>query len=524
MIETPYKVLGAGVATMLGRRGDLAKILTKLEREIPAHTSVVGAKYIGKTVFLHALAEHIRANESRFEICVYWDISRHTPVDDTDFFRSLANQLLLTEVVGKEYEEYFAAGTFEALREVFEDLRDRDKRILIIIDNLDKLLQIGHLSKDAWDNLRTLGELSSVCFVTGSRKRLRELIGSPEIQGSPFWNLFTDLLILGSLNDEDLSDFLASFGENHVTLEKGAISEIENYTNGIPILTSAFCLKLGEETSNGEVLNNFSITERAKGFVQEKLDMLKEIWNDCGEEQGIIEDLAFERINTANVPPRSLANLENNGIVSKKNGKVCRFIKEFLDYEQPQIKDLERLFGAEENFKKNLKKVLRLRWNQLQDVDETLLNYLRIAVENIDDPDVFCTQLRNLAKRAFQLIWKKDLPDGQIPPEWTLGWKQPDKKGNPPEYDPPEGAIPSGRRQLYPLNLMTDTRKVGSSHASRTSYFMLAYLYQIGDFGAHLDDHNIVDGKGYDVPEEFAYTVCLAAIELCFLLTDDLKK
>ena len=89
-----------------------------------------------------------------------------------------------------------------------------------------------------------------------------------------------------------------------------------------------------------------------------------------------LQDLAFKRVNKSSVHGRNLTNLENNGIVSKKNGKVCRLMREFLDYEQPQIKDLERLFRKEENYKKNLEKVLLLRLNQLQEVDETLLSFI----------------------------------------------------------------------------------------------------------------------------------------------------
>lgn len=510
---------------MFGRQSDFKKILGKLERQTPEHTSVIGAKFIGKTVFLNAVVKHLESNSSTFTACIYWDISRYTPTDDADFFKKLAGNLSnLIDQIGDQYGEFFKAGTFETLKDVFDDLQENDKRILIVIDNLDKLLQIGQLSRTAWDNLRTLGELSSVCFVTGSRKRLRELIGSPEIQGSPFWNLFGDTpMTLTAFTDEDWAEILAPFGERQIKLEKGACTELENFTGGMPILASAFCINLWENLSDGANATNETVTEMVNGFVAGKQDILKEIWADCADSQGSIEDLANEKIDKSSIDPKELENLENNGIVLKKNGKVCRLMKEFLDYEKPQIKELERLFGSTENFDKNIKKVLQLRLSQVN-VDETLLNFLRLAVENIYDPKVFCAQLRNLSKRALELIWKKDLPDGKIPDDWVNGWKQTDRKGNDPERHPPEGIIPAGGRQLYLLNLMTDARKAGESCVSRTTYLMLDYLYGVGDFGAHLDDNNLVEGKNYPVPDEFAYTVCLQAIEMCDLLSRDLSK
>src|SRR5262245_45128207 len=79
-------------------------------------------------------------------------------------------------------------------------------------------------------------------------------------------------------------------------------------------------------------------------------------------------------------------------------------------------------------------------------------------------------QMRGLVNRTFALIWDSELPDRRIPQEWVNGWKQPDRDGNRPEQNPPEGTVPTqGGRQCYLLNLMTDPRKTGQTTVSRST-------------------------------------------------------
>lgn len=515
-MKTPYKVLGAGVATMLGRQSDLKKILGKLGRETPEHTSVIGAKYIGKTVFLNAVAQHFEANKGVFDACVYWDISRYTPSDDAEFFKKFASQIEKSiNDVGKDYKEFFEKGTFETLKDVFEDLQEKSRRILIVIDNLDKLLQIGHLSRDAWDNLRTLGELSSVWFVTGSRKRLRELIGSPEVQGSPFWNLFGDTpMILRAFGEEDWSDFLAPFDGRKIVFVKGANAELDNYTGGMPILASAFCMNLWEKLADDQAITNETVVEMSKDFVSEKQDILKEIWNGCGDEQGIIEDLANERIDKSSIHQKELTNLENNGIVLKKNGKVCRLMKEFLDFEKPQVRKIQILFGKTEDFEKNIKRVLQLRLDQIKDLDSQLQFSLQSMVSKMDQPTHFVREIRGLVDRAFVVVWSQEFPDGQIPETFSQRWR----------FSGDDNA-PSGRidrisgnlsTQCYLLDLLTNVEKHGSTRISRAGYLLMSFLKNVGDFGQHLGNYSVLNG--------FVFSVCLSAIEMCELITKDLSK
>ena len=52
MADRPYEVLGARTAPMLGRRKQIERLLRHLTKQTPDHVSVIGPKYIGKTMLL----------------------------------------------------------------------------------------------------------------------------------------------------------------------------------------------------------------------------------------------------------------------------------------------------------------------------------------------------------------------------------------------------------------------------------------------------------------------------------------
>jgi len=213
-----------------------------------------------------------------------------------------------------------------------------------------------------------------------------------------------------------------------------------------------------------------------------------------------------------------LLTLKQRGFVREKGSelKACRTIEQYVKTYKPQATELPRLFSRAVDYNRNIKSVIKLRFGQLDQVDERLIEHIRFAIEKLDKPYLFVNEIRSLVNRAFTVIWASDLPDGRIPAEWTAGWRQLDRNGRPIERNPPEGIIPDeGGRQCYLLSLMTDSRRAGETRISRPTYFMLNYLQSIGDFGQHLGNSHVPDG--------FTYTVCLTAIEMCEQLSRDLS-
>src|SRR5881394_3468545 len=91
MVASPFQVLGTRVARRIGREREWNRLLSLVERN---HVSVLGPKYIGKSVLLLALTEHFEANNEVFRASVYWDLRHGTPDNDVDYFAEFARRLV----------------------------------------------------------------------------------------------------------------------------------------------------------------------------------------------------------------------------------------------------------------------------------------------------------------------------------------------------------------------------------------------------------------------------------------------
>src|SRR2546429_4271104 len=105
MSSEPYLVLKPGIAHLRGRSNEWKSVLRRLEKHVPDHVSVVGPRYIGKTVFLNAVGEYLTTKHDHFDGCVYWNVGHDTPQTDTEFYRKFGHYAskaisIFDEVIG----------------------------------------------------------------------------------------------------------------------------------------------------------------------------------------------------------------------------------------------------------------------------------------------------------------------------------------------------------------------------------------------------------------------------------------
>lgn len=523
MASCPFQILGTRIARRIGRDREFNRLLSQVERN---HLSVVGPKYIGKSVLLLALAEHFQAGNCTFRSSLYWDLKHHTPNDDSQFFSQFASRLVVpVRSVNQEYAAELQGEGVDPLKSikfVLELLNEEHKAILVCLDGCDNLLLGSAVTRNLWDNLRALAEMDSLRFVTGSRRRLRDLCHSPESKTSDFWNIFANPFGLAAMTESDVQEFAGAFAADGVGIGPGALRELFNWSGGIPVILASHCHSLWEIALETKELTKESVDRVGAELHLAQQDALIEIWQDCTEEQRAL----FARVQQEEVTdtePRNatlISSLEARGFLRSDGRKVqiaSRVLGNFVAQGAGgRSNTLATLFGTNEGFVANAKGLLQLRFASLPSGDEELLSYLRNAIENSGDPNVLIRMVRGLVERSFRLIWDKAIPNRQIPTEWSTEWKQPDRDGNQPPNNPPEGSVP-GRlgRQCQLLNLMTDPRRTKRTTVRRSTYVLLEGLQTVGDFGQHLE--------GEPVPHGFGVAVCLSALQTVEQVTVDLE-
>jgi hypothetical protein len=232
---------------------------------------------------------------------------------------------------------------------------------------------------------------------------------------------------------------VAPFAEHGVTLSGGARTELLNWSGGVPLLTTVLCNRLWDGASSGSELTNQTVNDVAESLLESNSDTIRDLWRSFdGEQQRLLAEIA-----TGADPSEDtgiLRPLIDAGVIivgKKKFAIPSRILWKYAAGEHGRVgSGLQKLFGAREPFEANIRSVVEFRHLQMKGlVDEQIWDHLKIIFENLDKPHIVITAPRAIINRAFELIWQRELPDRNIPGEWTREFaKMADR--------PPQGKIP----------------------------------------------------------------------------------
>ena len=529
MTENPYQVLGASVPSMLGRAALVARIERHLLKPSPDHVSVVGPAHYGKSVLLRHLADKHREGSNKYLTTVHIDLRRDTPTSDDAFKRRLAREISAAlQPLHQDLSELLAfedEGIHELLVLVLDDLAKSDARLLVVLDGFDYALAGAGLTRNLWDQLRSLAQKTSLRFVTGSRRPLRELCRTEESRTSDFWEIFYDTPIrVAALEDADWDAFLQPLVDAGCVVDDSARKEVVNWTGGVPLLVCALLQKLWEQHRGASQLSKREIDRVAGELLGERRELLAELWDDCGAElRADLGALVAADIQLTDLSEGRRRALESRGfgrILRNRLRYSCRLMQLYAEERAPALADLMRLLGTAAGFEMHIRSLLELRISQVAapGVDRDLFQSVSNAVRDIDpDPKHALIWIRSIADRALALIWDAELqPDRMLPQEWLDEWRYAGVKNLPED----EGKLPHGSgMQCGVLRLITGTDRIRrqSRHVTKTTSLLVDHLQSVGSFGQHLKDF-----PEANVSIGFAASSVVSAISLVESLTADL--
>ena len=553
---------------MLGRGSLVRQIERHLLKPSPDHVSVVGPKHYGKSVLLRHLAGTYllgptgyrvlppdepaelagtdRWGRSDYLATVYIDLQHDTPGSDGAFRRRFAEEIKATfqpDLWGlsdhpalwdslemfelPEYLDLENETSHESLDLVFTELEDRGARMLVVLDGLDYALFGTGLTRNLWDQLRSLAQKTSLRFVTGSRRPLRKLCKTEGSRTSDFWEVFYDTPIrVAALDDSDWDAFLQPLLDAGCALDESARKEIANWTGGVPLLVCALLQKLWEQYRATPRLSKPEIDRAAGAVLGERRELLAELWDDCDVE--LRADLGA--LAAADIPVGDLSDGRRRALESRGFGRIsknrlrssCRMMQHYAEERAPALADLTRLFGSSPDFEAHIRSLLELRLAQVArpGVDRDLRESVRNAVRDIEpDPKHALVWIRSIADRALALIWDAELPRSRtLPPKWLDEWRHAGVKSLPEDG----GKLPYGSGlQCGVLRLITGTDRVRrqSRYVTKTTSLLVDHLQSVGSFGQHRENF-----PETNVSIGFAAASVLAAISLVENLTADLHR
>jgi hypothetical protein len=464
-----------------------------------------------------------------------WICGHAPPVTDGDFRKRFA--AVVKDALAKagsalaDLIDLADSSLQELLVLVFDELDNDNKRLLVVLDEFDHVLEGTGLTRNLWDQLRALAQKGSLRIVTGSRRPLRELCKTDESRTSDFWEIFYDTPItVGAFDESDWDELIAPLVAAGVTVDGSGRKEMANWSGGVPVLSIALLGELAETATARRSCTKNEVDAIASAMLGKRHQLLAEIWEDCDFD--LRSDLAVLAEKEADgIPLSELSDprrraLDQRGLGTISGSRMrasCRLMAKFALQQAPAVANLKRLFGTRDGFDANIRGLLEHRLAQVLEgrIDRDLRNFLQSAVRDLEpNPELSLKWVRSIANRALALIWEAELPaDRRLPDEWVNEWKL---AGEHLRWLDPSQRLPSRQgSQCNVLRLMTGADNIPplAKFATKPTALLLDSLQSFGDFGQHRDDF-----PESHVSKEFAACVVLCAIELVESLARDLLR
>lgn len=506
---------------MVGRKKIMDRLRRGMNKATPDHMKIIGPRAAGKTVVVEALLAELRASGTPFDGVVRWDLGHSRATNDDDFLVHLRDQIAAAlkhrhPGWSKILTDDFADDARNGLKEVLSELAGEGVRVLVVLDGLEKTLASGQFTRNLWDNLADLGRMKSLRYLTVSQGKPHELIRDPDSAASDFWGLFDQgQLAVGCFDEDDIAAALQELPG--IEFKAGARTELSNWTLGFPPLLLSVLNELVEQGIAGQV-DAPEIASVSAAVYDRVEETLARLWRELPE---TAKDLQRSITSDGEVPSlgraeRDIDKLLERGFAVRKGDRIFRankLLARYLRSVEEGDGSLRRLFSSEPDFIANTRTVLELRLGQIHHLDQELRYSIEKGLADLPDHPGNClNNVRNIADRALDTIWRLEAPGLAFPPEWLDTWRY--RNVTAPEKW--HGQVPIDRGwQISLLQLVTgyDSGQPVARFVTRSTYSLLSAVHGFGNFGQHRGPRDVVHAA-----------TALAAMTVCVELAATLSR
>jgi len=523
MNEPKFPILGSAIPQMLGRIAIMRRLWNDLTKTTPNNLSIVGPRFVGKSVILNELAKKCSATDSPYTFVIHWPLGQVSPQSNEQFIAELSDllrkELLSSGNAYAEHRECLESRSFTFLKEVTDSLDSDNKSILMLWDGFDKPLGQGQLTGQLWDQLRTIFYGKRHKIVTATRLPLSELLRSQAAISSPFWNIFDMTPVrVESFDAEECDAIIASLPE--ITFQQGARTELSNWSSCYPPMFLELLNQVALETPRGSI-DNEKVNAAAIKAVEKLEPILSTLWRDCPASS---QDLWAKLSQGTSISLNDINKADRNCLTEKGFARVdsnklsvgCRMLQHHLRDSNTDTGSMARLFGEWENYQSNIRGVLERRLGHIKRFDSRLFRLVEIAIQDIPNhPDDCLNNLTHIQESALDVIWHREFgPKKTIPSDVFNYLSDPTRyKGEKPikkMMDENDFRVPSDRGlQVGLLQLLTGSKNGFESKAKTTSkntYVLINAIHSFRNRNQH------ADGEAMDVG------VAVAGIMICLEL------
>ncbi|MFZ5819817.1 MAG: hypothetical protein ACOYYJ_07940 [Chloroflexota bacterium] len=333
----------------IGRKAEIRQITSRLLSSAHESTSIIGERRIGKTSLLGYLAHPqvsagLGLTLDRFCL-VYVDFQGLTDITPTRFWqrvlkkmsRSVCDESLKPSIQALSEQDAF--DLFD-LEDLFQEVQDKGLTTVLLMDEFEYVTQNPNFKSDFFGGLRALAIHSGVALLPATRRELVDLCHSDEIKGSPFFNIFANVVLrpFSRAEVDGLLETYTSQGELALTpQEKDFIWELGGGYPFFVQMAGHYLLEGRIEGLTGDALTAFT----AARFDEQADAHYTYLWSHCSESEKItliiLLTLRAQKANKKLVPnaetlrrlraraPQDVLALGKRGLVDERDGAYCIF-------------------------------------------------------------------------------------------------------------------------------------------------------------------------------------------------------
>jgi hypothetical protein len=188
----------------IGRQEELRQVVNRLLSSAHESTSIVGERRIGKTSLLMHMADKSAASQLGFEperFClIYIDFQGLIDITPQRFWGRVITRMGRTITdpnLRARIEALQKDNTYELfdLEDLCEAITEAGLCIVLLLDEFEYVTQNPNFRADFFGGLRALAIHHNLPLVTATRRELIDLCHSEEIKGSPFFNIFANIVL-----------------------------------------------------------------------------------------------------------------------------------------------------------------------------------------------------------------------------------------------------------------------------------------------------------------------------------------
>ena len=187
-----------------GRKAEIRQILNRLLSSAHESTSIIGERRIGKTSLLIYLsnpetAEALGLTPDHFCL-TYVDFQGLTDITPQRFWQRVLGKMarsICDDSLKPIIESVIKQNKFDLfdLEDIFEKSQDRGLTVVLLMDEFEYVTQNPNFKSDFFGGLRALAIHHGVALIPATRRELADLCHSDEIKGSPFFNIFANVVL-----------------------------------------------------------------------------------------------------------------------------------------------------------------------------------------------------------------------------------------------------------------------------------------------------------------------------------------